>query len=187
MKLTGPAFRFFEIQCRCSRPGNLSGTLGHTKRIWVRSASPSVVRSAMVWSEIPWLGSTRKHRTGGPGRIAKGGDRAVWRSSRVGTRRSSSRRNCAHLQCQSVSRVVIVEWNKKVCWITYWSPYGNPNRDLKYMLNKYGEGVGWNEHEAGYVCIRKDGRVWLRCSAAPAISVETAEYLDAKRAATPRN
>src|SRR5581483_8130462 len=25
MKLTGPAFRFFEIQCHCSRPGNLSG------------------------------------------------------------------------------------------------------------------------------------------------------------------
>ena len=79
---------------------------------------------------------------------------------------------------------VIVEWNKKVCWITYWSAYGNPNRDLKCMLDKYGQGVGWNELEAGYVCIRKDGQVWLRCSAAPAISVETAEYLDAKRTAS---
>ena len=28
MKLTGPAFRLFEIQCRCSRPGNLSGSFG---------------------------------------------------------------------------------------------------------------------------------------------------------------
>src|SRR4051794_16330747 len=27
MKLTGPASRLFEIQCPCSRPGNLSGTL----------------------------------------------------------------------------------------------------------------------------------------------------------------
>ena len=79
---------------------------------------------------------------------------------------------------------IIVEWNNKVCWITYCSAYGNPNRDLKCMLNKYGQGVGWNELEPGYVCIRKDGQVWLRCSAAPAISVETDEYLDAKRAAS---
>jgi hypothetical protein len=79
---------------------------------------------------------------------------------------------------------VIVEWKGRVCWITYWSPYGDRNQDLKCMLTKYGGDVGWNELEPGYVCVRKDGRVWLRCSAAPAISVETAEYLDAKRAAS---
>lgn len=81
-------------------------------------------------------------------------------------------------------QAVIVEWNSKVCWITYWTPFGDPNRDLRCMLKKYGEGVGWNELEPGYVCVRNDGKVWLRCSVAPAISVERTEYLDAKRAAS---
>ncbi len=81
-------------------------------------------------------------------------------------------------------RAIVVEWNQKVCCITYWSVYGDPNRDLKCMLNKYGEGMGWNELEPGYVCVRRDGQVWLRCSVLPAISVETADYLDAKRSAS---
>lgn len=80
--------------------------------------------------------------------------------------------------------VVVVEWMHKVCMITYWTPYGEPNRDLKCMLDKYGQEIGWNELEPGYVCVRKDEQVWLRCSAMPAVSVETAEYLDAKRDAS---
>lgn len=79
---------------------------------------------------------------------------------------------------------VVVECNKRVCAITYWSAYADPNRDLEYMLEQYGDGIGWNELNPGYVCVRKDGKVWLRCSVAPAISVETVEYLDAKRAAS---
>ena len=82
---------------------------------------------------------------------------------------------------------VVVEWNKKVCMIAYWSAYADPNRDLEWMLKSYGEGIGWDVLEPGYVCVRKDGQVWLRCSVAPAISVETREYLDAKGAASERD
>lgn len=76
---------------------------------------------------------------------------------------------------------VVVEWKKKVCLIVYWSAYADPNRDLEYMLEQYGEGIGWDVVEPGYLCVRKDGKVLLRCSVAPAISVESVEYLEAKR------
>lgn len=77
--------------------------------------------------------------------------------------------------------VVVVEWKGKVCLVAYLPDYPHPNRDLKCMLDKYGQGIGWRELEPGYVCIRNDDQVWLRCSAGPGISVETVEYLDAKR------
>jgi hypothetical protein len=80
--------------------------------------------------------------------------------------------------------VVVVEFNRRVHLITYWSVYPDPNRDLKCMLTEYGKGIGWNELEPGYLCVRKDEKVWLRCSVAPALCVETVEYLNAKRAAT---
>lgn len=81
---------------------------------------------------------------------------------------------------------VVVQWNGRVCCVAYWSEYPDRQRDLKCMLDKYGQGLGWKELEPGYVCVRNDNRVWLRCSAAPAISVETAEYLAAKGAASER-
>ena len=75
---------------------------------------------------------------------------------------------------------VVVEWNGKVGLITYWSAHADPNRDLKCMLAKYGKKIGWDEVEQGYLCIRKDGKVRLWCSVAPAIGVATVEYFSAK-------
>jgi hypothetical protein len=79
---------------------------------------------------------------------------------------------------------VIVEWKGRVCLIVYWSDYADPNRDLKCMLDKYGEGIGWDLVEEGYLCFRKDGNVRLWCSAAPAIGVATTEYFVASNRAT---
>jgi hypothetical protein len=78
--------------------------------------------------------------------------------------------------------VMIVEWKNRVCFVAYWPVYPDPNRDLKCMLEKYGENIGWREHEPGYVCIRNDEKVWLRCSVVSSPSVETSEYLEAKLA-----
>jgi hypothetical protein len=75
---------------------------------------------------------------------------------------------------------VVVEWNRKVCAITYWSAHADPDRDLECMLVKYGRGIGWDEQDPGYLCIRKDGKVRLWCSAVPAIGVATTEYFAAK-------
>jgi hypothetical protein len=82
---------------------------------------------------------------------------------------------------------VVVQWNGSVSWITYWSAYPNPDRDLKCMLKHYGKDLGWDVREPGYLCVRKDGKVWLRGSVAPALSVETIEYLKAKQAAAERH
>jgi hypothetical protein len=76
---------------------------------------------------------------------------------------------------------VIVEWKEKISRITYWSAFPDPNRDLKCLLLKYGQNIGWNEVETGYLCIREDGKVWLWCSVAPALTVETDEFINAKR------
>jgi len=75
---------------------------------------------------------------------------------------------------------VVVEWNRKVSLVAYWSAHADPNRDLECMLDKYGKEIGWDEVEQGYLCIRKDGKVQLWCSVAPAIGVAAVEYLDAK-------
>ena len=74
----------------------------------------------------------------------------------------------------------LLDLSGKVCLVTYWSAHADPNRDLRCMLAKYGNGVGWDEVEQGYLCIRKDGKVRLWCSAVPAIGVETTEYFVAK-------
>ena len=78
---------------------------------------------------------------------------------------------------------VVVQWNGKVCLVTYWSAHPDPNRDVKCMLQKYGQGIGWEEVEKGFLCVRKDGKVRLWCSVAPAIGVATTEYFDAKNKA----
>lgn len=69
----------------------------------------------------------------------------------------------------------------RVVHITYWSEYPDPARDLRWMLDTYGEGVEWNLVEAGYWYWRKDGRVRLWCSAAPGIGVGTREYFEAQQ------
>ncbi|MHA3773917.1 hypothetical protein ACXR0O_20490 [Verrucomicrobiota bacterium sgz303538] len=75
---------------------------------------------------------------------------------------------------------VISEWQEKVQSITFWSVKSDPGRDLRYMLDQYGEDSGWNVMEEGYWYQRKDGRIRLWCSVAPAIGVAYVEFLTAK-------
>jgi len=77
---------------------------------------------------------------------------------------------------------VICEWKGQIHSITYWSKYSAPAPDLECMLDTYGQGIGWNVIEAGYWYFRKDNKIRLWCSAAPAIGVATAEFLEAKGA-----
>ncbi len=80
--------------------------------------------------------------------------------------------------------VVLTAIDGKVVQLTYWSQYAAPIHDLRWMLETYGKGIGWNEVERGYWYWRKDGRVRLWCSGIPAIGVGTKEYFEAKRAST---
>lgn len=81
-------------------------------------------------------------------------------------------------------QAVISEIDAKSSCVTYWSAHASPKADLKCMLEKYGEGIGWNVIETGYLCCRKDGKVRLWCSIAPAIGVATEEYFAQKQAAS---
>lgn len=78
--------------------------------------------------------------------------------------------------------VTLTALDGRVAQITYWSHHAAPTRDLRWMLETYGKGIGWDEVERGYWYWRKDGRVRLWCSAAPAIGVATKAFFDAKRA-----
>ena len=81
-------------------------------------------------------------------------------------------------------KATVVEWKGRVCLVSYWSAYADPDRDLKCMLDKYGNNIGWEVLEPGYLCIRRDRKVLLRCSVAPILCVETMDYFDARRAAS---
>lgn len=73
------------------------------------------------------------------------------------------------------------EWRGAVHGITFWArEWEDSARDLQYILDSYGEGLGWDTIEEGYLYRRKDKRVYLHCSAMPWIGVETAAYVDAE-------
>jgi hypothetical protein len=78
---------------------------------------------------------------------------------------------------------VVCEWNGNIHSITYWSREPDPDRDLAWMFQYYGQGHDWRAWgEPGYLYIRDDQMRWLWCSAAPAIGVATKSYVDAKNA-----
>jgi len=76
--------------------------------------------------------------------------------------------------------VVVYEWNGLIHSVAYWSAYGDPNRDLACMFDRYGEAKKWDALTAGYLYYRADREVMLWCSAIPAIGIGTIEYQEAK-------
>lgn len=74
----------------------------------------------------------------------------------------------------------LCEWQGTIQSITYWSTKADPMRDLKKMLDQYGEGHPWNVMEAGYWYQRGDGLIRLWCSVVPAIGVAPVEFLVAR-------
>jgi len=73
--------------------------------------------------------------------------------------------------------ILVGEWQGKVHWISFWGRrWEDPGRDLQFVLDAYGEQIGWNELEKGYLYRRKDGKFLLNCSAMPVIGVKTAAY-----------
>ena len=74
----------------------------------------------------------------------------------------------------------VTAWNGVVHEIAYWSSHPDPRRDLLWMLETHGAGVGWNVMTEGYSYRRNDGQCWLWCSAAPIIGVGTTLYNEAK-------
>ncbi|MEM6275193.1 MAG: hypothetical protein AAF735_08140 [Myxococcota bacterium] len=74
--------------------------------------------------------------------------------------------------------VLLAEWNGEVHPVTYWSAVPNPELDLVCVANRYSDGHKWDVLTEGYLYKRSDGSMRMWCSAAPAIGVGTAEYLD---------
>ncbi|GEM_PF-3748290 len=71
---------------------------------------------------------------------------------------------------------VITAWQGKIHHITYWSAQSHPKKDLQTMFRFYGQGQGWNTFTQGYSYRRKDNKLWLWCSVAPAIGVESIQF-----------
>lgn len=57
---------------------------------------------------------------------------------------------------------------------TYISEKPDPDRDLLFMFDQYGEGKGWSEVQPGFMYWRNDEKVILACSALPVIGVHLA-------------
>lgn len=74
--------------------------------------------------------------------------------------------------------VVASVWRGKVHSATYWHVDENsdPDAELKHVAMAYSNGKEWDELEPGYLYWTKDGKYQLRCSAVPAITVETIEF-----------
>ena len=70
-------------------------------------------------------------------------------------------------------------WKSHVSAVVYHSAKGEPELDLKTVLEKYGETHEWKTINEGYTYLRADGRVRLWCSAVPAIGVGSDEYMQA--------
>lgn len=76
--------------------------------------------------------------------------------------------------------VLAIEWRGKIHCISFWArKWQDPTQDLEFVLTAYGEGVGWDLLEQGYLYRRKDNRCYLNCSAMPYIGVKTIEYANA--------
>lgn len=74
----------------------------------------------------------------------------------------------------------VTVWNAVVHQIVYWSSHADPRNDLAWMLETYGDGVGWSVMTEGYSYRRKDGNYFLWCSAMPVIGVASAAFTQAK-------
>ena len=73
-------------------------------------------------------------------------------------------------------QVVALVWQGKIHSITYWSMKADPKHDIICMLDGYGEGKKWYTLEQGYWYQRKDDKVRLWCSIAPAIGVAYVDF-----------
>ena len=58
----------------------------------------------------------------------------------------------------------------------YISIQPDPADDLSAIADHYGEGIGWDDYEPGYMYIRKDKKVTMNCSAAPMIGVKLSKF-----------
>ena len=76
---------------------------------------------------------------------------------------------------------VITVWQDRIHQITYWSSYPAPEKDLRFMFEKYAEGNTWRVMTEGYSYQRSDDKVHLWCSAVPAIGVGTIVFMNALR------
>jgi hypothetical protein len=86
---------------------------------------------------------------------------------------------CYTFSISPFHEALITIWNGTVHQVAYCSSHPDPDRDLVWMLDTYGEGRQWDVMTRGYSYRRKDGARWLWCSAAPVIGVSSAEFMKA--------
>ena len=77
--------------------------------------------------------------------------------------------------------IIVTEWNGLIHQVVYWSSHSSPTKDLKAVMQQYGNQLKWTVINEGYDYIREDNEILLWCSAMPVIGIASSEYKEAVR------